>query len=295
MKQVRKNPFEYFGLTPQIVKEFDDETLFKIIKNIYRVLQLKYHPDKGGDPKRALELNLAFESINFDKNPQAFQHYKRQYIERLSRKTLKKQLDDLETQQRKLTYQHQLLKERFWFYIEKGNISFKDLYKNGLALKLKIFDIISHINFSDYVTFKKKNYFFKDLIMSEDMILRRGPIEKKYTLLREYHFLGSIKREHLEPWNLMQRDLREEKFFLKDFLSKDTFIREALLFLNPEVKVNSYLFFFHRAEPQKVFLEGIAIKLEEITRLEFLNILRNETAEKTSETTSQDLKEIAEL
>lgn len=295
MRHLKRNPFEYFGLTPQVVKEFDDETLFKLIKHIYRVLQLKHHPDRGGDPKKALELNLAFESINYDKNPQSFQQYKKQYLGRLSRKTLKKQLEELETQYRKLTFQHQILKERFWHYIEKVNSGLNELYKQGLVMKIKVFDIISHINFSDYVSFKRKNYFFKELILSEGLILRKNQNEKRYTCLKRYRFIGSIKREYLEPWNLMQRDLREERFFLKDYILKDTFIREALIFLTPEVRVNSYLFFFHPAEPEKVFLEGIALKLEEITRLEFLNILKNETVEQSLDNLEQEIKEVAEL
>jgi len=34
MKLRKKNPFEIFGLSPKIVKELDEEVLFKLIKSI---------------------------------------------------------------------------------------------------------------------------------------------------------------------------------------------------------------------------------------------------------------------
>lgn len=295
MSKLKKNPFEIFGLTPQIVKELDDETVFKLIKGIYKVLQMKYHPDRGGDPRRALELNLAFESLNYEKNPQGFLHYKKNYIKRLSRKTLRNELDRLESIYRKHLYQLEMIKEKFWNYLTGDFPLTKKPYNNNLSFKLKIFDIISYINYSNIVTFKRRNYFFKEIYISQGLVIKRSGIDSKPILLKNYHYLGSVKRENLEPWSIMQRDFMEERFILKNYLSRDTFIKEVLILLNPEVKANCYVFFYDPAEPQKVFLEGVAIKVEEITPLEFIQTLqlsREESSEKGNAQHQTDLREI---
>lgn len=280
MKKIKKNPFEIFGITPQLVKELNDEVLFKIIKGIYRVLQLYYHPDRGGDPKRALELNLAFEAINYEKNPQAFQHYKKLYLQRLSRKTLKKELETLKEAYRKLNYLNEVLKERFWNFLEKGDAYFEEVFKRGFVLRLKLLDIVSQLNFSDYVSFKKRKQFFKEVILSpESFILKKEALQQKYRKLKNYRYLGTIKREYFEPWNFLERSLKEEKFFLKNFLSKETFVREFLVYLQREPRPETYLFYLNPLEPGKVYLEGLILKVEEMTQLEFLRILKEETVE----------------
>jgi len=276
MKKFKRNPFEIFGITPQLVKELKDETLFKLIKTIYKTLQLYYHPDRGGDPKKALELNLAFEALNYDKNPQNFSHFKKAYLQRLSRKTLRKELEELENNYRKLFYLNELLKERFWQFLEKGGDFFKEIYDRGFLLKIKVLDIVSHINFSDYVSFKRKKQFFKEIIFSnEDFVLKKEGLQEKYRKLKNYKYLGTVKRGYFEPWNFLVQSIGEEKIFLRNYLNKETFIREILIYLQPEIKTDSYLFWYNPKDPQKVYLEGLVLKLEEITQLEFLEILKN--------------------
>lgn len=280
MRKLRFNPFDVFGLTPKIVKELDDETLFKLIKKIYRTLQMHYHPDRGGDLRKALELNLAFEALNFEKNPQAFQHYKKLYLQRLSRKTLKKELEELKESYRKLIYLQELLRERFWVFLENNYNHLKSLFREGLVLRIKLLDVIMQINFGSTLSFKNRRRYFKELIMGPEVSLKKYDGGEKYQILKNYKFLGAVKREHLSPWVLMERDLRDEKFYLKDFMSKETFIREVLLYLTPEIKSNYYLFFYDLNEPQRVYLEGLVLKFEEISQLEYLEILHKENLEK---------------
>lgn len=291
MKRLKSNPFEIFGLTPQFIKDFDDETLFKIIKKIYKILQMSLHPDRGGDPRKALELNLAYESINLEKNPQSFQKLKQAYLQRLSRKTLKKEVEDLKEAYRKLLFLNELLKERFWLFLEKDNNFIKNLYNKGLVLKINILDIIAQLNFGKLVNLYTKKKFFKELIITPEMILKRVWGKEKYQIMKNYKFLGSVKREHISPWLLLEREVKDEKFYLRDRLSKETFIREVLVFLNPEIKPNHYLFFSTPMEPQKIFFEGLVIKLEEITQLEYLQILqhKSEKSDITIERGSPDL------
>lgn len=273
------NPFEVLGLSPQIVKELDEEALYKLIKSVYRTLQLIYHPDKGGRAEKALELNLAFEALNLEKNPETFKKYRKAYIERLSRKTLRKELDEWQNKYRKLNFYLELLKERFWQFLEKGK-------NEESVFRLKIFDLVSYINFSDLLRIKKQ-MFFKEILLGSEFLLKKAGWENFYRLIKDYKFLGTVKREDLEPWTLLERNLKEERFFLKDYVKRETFIKEVLFYLSPELKINSYLFIYYPFEPQRVYLEGIILKIEEVSFLEFSEILKT----KVLEIKKQELKE----
>ncbi|MBW2086573.1 MAG: hypothetical protein JRI54_11195, partial [Deltaproteobacteria bacterium] len=40
-----KNPFEVFGLTPEIAHRMEERDLFSLVKTLYRHLHKVYHPD----------------------------------------------------------------------------------------------------------------------------------------------------------------------------------------------------------------------------------------------------------
>ncbi len=269
---LKRNPFEFFGLTPKLVSELSDEILFKLIRSIYRTLQLAYHPDRGGDPKKALELNLAYESLNWERDPESFRRLKRAYIQRLSRKTLKKELEELSAQNRKLLYIQELLKERFWHYLLYGLNKKEEIFKQGLALKLSLLDVVSQLNLSQYSPLKRKRLFSSEIWLWKEGMMLKGKAETKtYFRLKNWIILGTIKREHFSPWPFLQRDFREEGMVLKDYLSRESFLKEALLFLSPELKVNHYLFTYTSSQPERVYLEGLITKVEDVSALEFLN------------------------
>ncbi|RKX59279.1 MAG: hypothetical protein DRP29_04935 [Thermodesulfobacteriota bacterium] len=279
-----KNPFEVFGLSPKIVKELDEEALYKLVKSVYRVLQLIYHPDRGGDPEKSLELNKAFELLNLEKNPESFKEYRKKYIARLSRKTLQSEIEELRTQNRRLKFYNELLKEKFWQYLETGFETIENFFSNNKIIKLKIFDIVSHINFSDIRSIKKQIY-FKELILTKEFILKKRSYEKYFIKIQNYKFLGTIKREYIEPWVLLERDPKEEKFILKNYMNKETFIKECLVYLNPKLNINTYVFFYYPDDFQKVYLEGVIINTEEIKNIELSEILEMQTI-KSSITTA---------
>ncbi len=269
------NPFEILGLSPQIVKELDEENLYKLVKSVYRTLQMIYHPDKGGCAEKALEINLAFEALNLEKNPEGFRKFRKLYIERLSRKSLKNQLEEWQNKYRKLSFYHELLKEKFWKFLEEGFEVLKKLTENEEKnFRLKIFDLVSYINFSNFLRIKK-HMFFKEIVLSSQFLLKKAGWENFYHFIKNYKILGTVKREHLEPWALLVRNLKEERFFLNDYMKKETFIKEVLVYLTPELKSNSYLFFYYPSEPQKVYLEGMLLKVEELSSFELSEILKN--------------------
>jgi curved DNA-binding protein CbpA len=247
-----KNPFEIFGLSPSLVKELDDDTLFKLIKSIYKVLQLKFHPDRGGDPQKTLELNLAFELLNPKKNYEIFQKYKKAYIKRLSRKTLKNRVEEHETRLRRVEFLHELLKEKFWQYLESPLLLKESMY-------LELFDIVSQFNFSGRMGFRSER-FIKKIWLVNQILFKKEAGGKHVKQIKSFRILGTIKREHLEPWQILERDLREEGFTLKPFLKKEIFLRECLVFLRQELDTNSYLFVYYPEERDKVYLEGVILK-----------------------------------
>ncbi len=274
MEGLKKNPFEIFGLTPKIVKELDEENLFRLIKAIYKVFQMIHHPDKGGESKKALEINLAFECLNLEKNFESFKNFKKKYIERLSRKTMQKKIEELKTQNRKFQFHNELLKERFWQFVENQYEFLQKLIDQEKGLKLKIFDIVSYMNLS-HIRKIRKQLFFKEIILFKKFILKRKSYEEFFRNIINYKYIGSIKREYIEPWVLLERDLKEGSYNFKNFLSKETFIKECLVYLEPDIRPNSYIFFYSSENFEKVILEGVVIKQEILDKEGILDIFKN--------------------
>ncbi|MDR2443790.1 MAG: J domain-containing protein [Deltaproteobacteria bacterium] len=86
-----KNPFEILGLTPDLVGELSEKQLKLVIKAMYRSLQKNFHPDvvkpKKNQPEdlfvqKTVELNLAYESLNFERDPESFRKHRKNYLSR---------------------------------------------------------------------------------------------------------------------------------------------------------------------------------------------------------------------
>ena len=82
-----KNPFAILGIAPEMCNRLQDEDLFVLVKSAYRALQTIYHPDRGGSHKKAIEVNLAFELLDYRKNQDKFARYRELYSRRLFRKS----------------------------------------------------------------------------------------------------------------------------------------------------------------------------------------------------------------
>ena len=82
-----KNPFALLGIAPEICSRLSDEDLFVLVRSAYRALQTIYHPDRGGSHKKAIEVNLAFEMLDYRKDQEQFVAHKERYVQRLYRTT----------------------------------------------------------------------------------------------------------------------------------------------------------------------------------------------------------------
>ncbi len=58
-----------------------------LVRSAYRALQTIYHPDRGGSHKKAIEVNLAFEMLDYRKDQEQFAAHKERYVQRLYRTT----------------------------------------------------------------------------------------------------------------------------------------------------------------------------------------------------------------
>ncbi len=258
-----RNPFEVLGLSPRIVKELDEESLFRLVKACYRALQQVYHPDVSeGSRERALELNLAFEALNLSKNPESFRHHRKAYVRRLSRKTLRSRLEDLALKLGRVFREKETLEEAFWeTLVTRARESGHLISPPPRNLRLHLFDLSLKYHLPFPVFGKRAP--FKEMIFDEEGELfvrfsREGTL-KKTTRLR---LVGCVPRERLEPWCLLEKHPGADGLITEDFIRAETFRRACLPFLRTRLQPNAYLFSFRNEDFSRLYLEGIILRLQ---------------------------------
>jgi curved DNA-binding protein CbpA len=273
-----KNPFEILGLSPEICKKLRDEGLFALVKSSYRTLQTIYHPDRGGDHKRAIELNLAFEMLNYKRDPERFEKYKEKYIRKLSRRSrtrTKEMEEQIENQKRA----YQQTSTKYYEYILYMNRISNDDHKNAIgslsAVTIGLYDVALQKNIPNATHLYSTNYKQIKVDAAGKIFVKevgsRCFRERKFT-----KFIGSISKEkinifpHLKgyetsphvPFNLRSpRKLlgyREPVF--KNILLEENFILYCLPHLVPIIKENSYLISLN-SRTKSLILDGCIIKI----------------------------------
>jgi curved DNA-binding protein CbpA len=141
-----KNPFEIFGLTPEIADSMKEKDLFNMVKSLYRSLQKVYHPDKNAHLKRgqakmadlATELNLAFEKLDLTSDAESFRHYQRLYAGRTKR-GIKKQFSTLANDLEEARKNRGHLAGNFFDYIlEVHSVNHKEKSRKGYATPVSL-------------------------------------------------------------------------------------------------------------------------------------------------------------
>ncbi len=293
-----KNPFEIFGLTPEMVGALSEKDLFSVLKSMYRALQKTVHPDvarhrtRGGEGDRAVELNLAFEALNLDKNPVGFRRHRKSFVARRPRTAyqrslaLSRELMLAAAREERLAeaYFDRLTADYGWpatagagegRAVEEGANAAPFPLKN---VRLGLLDVAINQNLKMASWSLGSNY--KEMNFDAGGRLTvRGVGRARFSRAEYIHLIGSVPADRVELLPLLDRP--PTRFFKTPALAgpgsigpsisvlnrigQDKFRAHVLVHLQPAVTERSYLFSFNKpefAETGCLTLEGLVVKIE---------------------------------
>ncbi len=289
-KNLRRNPFEVLGIAPEIVRELDNQALFNLVKACYRALQRAYHPDvHSGAKERAVEINLAFELLDLERNPESFYEQRRAYLRRLSRRTQKRTIQELTRQVATLLHQRELLQENYWRHIleiyrlRPGPTLFPHPPR---ALKITLLDMSLRFNIS-FAGFGHRLAFKEILFDEEGSLYYRFPRRRKFQPVHFLTLVGCVPRSRLEIWPLLlKRPIQEASAFglphpkafeVLNLVETEVFKQACLPLLHLELRENAYLFSLRRAGHNAqvdIYLEGMIVKIQKATREDLHKVVK---------------------
>jgi hypothetical protein len=298
---MKKNPFEIFGITPEMAKQLDDDQLFKLVQANYRFLQKIYHPDvadhKVGTKRGhrlAIQLNRAFENLDRRKNGESFLRFREEYESRLQ-KGFRKRIDDQERQLAVLAdllnnfSQHSM--QFLLHYLENADPVGKNCNQNGnsiFSLKnvmLGIYDVAVGYNLRHSAWNLGKNY--KEIAIDTDGNMAYRLLNRKqFSPVKFIRLLGTIKAEKVDLLPLLNKKISKattfsgnrtpvhytngsDMFEVLSTIDLTVFQENCIPFLHPVISENAYLFSIHLDKnkstlltpPAKVWVEGKVIKI----------------------------------
>ncbi|RUM87089.1 MAG: hypothetical protein DSZ24_07005 [Thermodesulfatator sp.] len=263
---MRRNPFEILGLSPRIVKELDEEGLFRLVRACYRTLQQVYHPDlSSGSGEKALEINLAFEALDLRKNPESFRYWRRAYLKRLSRRTLQGRLEEMHLRLGRSERERETLSEAFWQSLLSRAQEDHLLTPLPRHLRLKIYDISLQYRLP-YPVFGRKAPFKEFLFDGKGQVFVRLAGASELRSASQLRLLGGVPREKIEPWILLEKTPSEEGLRPENFLRAETFKRACLPYLQHQIRPNLYLFSLRPEDPSRLYLEGLLLEIKPLPR-----------------------------
>ena len=288
-----KNPFEIFGLSPEMVGALSERDLFSVLKSMYRSLQKTVHPDvarrrrgRPDDGDRAVELNLAFEALNLDKNPVAFRRHRKSFMARRPRVAyqkslqLQRQLDIQAAREDRLAtaYLNRLLDDHGWpdEVAEDPENLINFPLKNA---RLGLLDVAINQNLKMASWALGSNY--KEINFDAEGGLSVRPVGRSRFRRAAYiHLIGSVPASDLELMPLLERP--PARFFkapalnasigangpalsVLNRISQEQFKAHVLVHLRPRVSERSYLFSLNKPDYEDtgcLTLEGLVVKIE---------------------------------
>ena len=285
-----RNPFEIFGLTPEMVGQLSERDLFSVLKAMYRALQKAVHPDvvrrrsrKTSDVERAVELNLAFEALNLDKNPLAFRRHRKNFVARrpntayLRSQTLERALIVQAAREERLAqaYLGRLVADYGWPTAEEirplAVLPLRDI-------RLGLLDVAINQNLKTASWTLGSNY--KEMNFdSGGRLSVRGVGRGRFRSAAYIHLLGTVPAAEIELLPILERPPTRffkspalsaggdsgPSFSVLNRISQDRFKSHVLINLKPEVTERSYLFSLNRPEFEEtgcLTLEGLVVKIE---------------------------------
>ncbi|MDR2611743.1 MAG: J domain-containing protein [Deltaproteobacteria bacterium] len=290
------NPFEIFGLTPSIVEELSERELFEVLKGLYRNLQKAFHPDtarrrgrsdREGGRDRAVELNLAFEALNLDKNRPSFRRHRRSYLQDRHPAHLQKKATELSESLNRQAAREERLAEGYLSFLLAGAGGAQDAgtawtvalpWARNVLLGLQDVAIKNNIRHASWLL--GSNY--KNIeIDSEGGMRVRAVGRRHFSEARGTVLLGCVPKDAVNITPLLERCPPSRIFkcpALTEFdpdalpqvsvlnlVSQANFKKHLLSSLCPALMESAYLFSVDRREFNAsglIRLEGVIIKME---------------------------------
>ena len=301
-----KNPFEIFGLTPEMVGALSEKDLFAVLKSMYRALQKTVHPDvvrraaQRGAADRAVELNLAFEALNLDKNPVSFRRHRKSFVARRPHTAYQKSL----VLQRELAIQAAREDRLASAYLDRLAVDYgwpetapKAEEETDPALpasavpfplksvRLGLLDVAINQNLKMASWSLGSNY--KEINFDAEGRMTVRPVGRTGFSRASYiHIIGTVPSGEVDLMPLLERP--PARFFkapalnasigangpaisVLNRISRDQFKAHVLVHLKPQVTERSYLFSLNRPEYEEtgcLTLEGLVVKIENFAQAE---------------------------
>ncbi len=271
-----KNPFALLGISPEMCSRLGDEDLFVLVRSAYRALQTIYHPDRGGAHKKAIEVNLAFEMLDYRRDQERFAAYKERYVQRLYRTTrgrtqeLAAQLE----QQQKARHQTAL---NYYDYILIG-LGCNE-HRHSIAalasMTIGLYDLALQKNLPRALPGAGTNY-KKIRIDKKGRSFVKEVGSPRFYERTSTRFLGTIPRDALDilphlhgyettphvPFN-QRREKKApgiQKQAFTNSILEENFITYCMPYLVPFVREQSYLISLNTRN-RKLLLDGVIIKI----------------------------------
>ncbi|MDR1043956.1 MAG: hypothetical protein LBP33_02410 [Candidatus Adiutrix sp.] len=292
-----RNPFEVFGLTPEMVGALSEKDLFSVLKSMYRALQKTVHPDvvrrkaRSGGLDPAVELNLAFEALNLDKDPVAFRRHRKAFVARRPRSAYRRsQMLERELMRQKLKEDHlasaylgRLVADHGWeaaLGADSPVITAPFPLKN---VRLGLLDVAINQNLKMASWSLGSNYKEINFDAAGQMTVR--PVGRsRFSLAGYIRLLGTVPAADLDLMPLLDRP--PARFFrapalnasigangpsisVLNRISQEQFKAHVLVHLQPRVTERSYLFSLSRPEFEEsgcLTLEGLVVKIEKLAK-----------------------------
>ncbi|WP_297055876.1 J domain-containing protein [Thermosulfurimonas sp.] len=256
---MRRNPFEILGLSPQIVKELDEESLFRLVKACYRTLQQVHHPDlPGGSGEKALELNLAFEALNLAKNPESFRRYRQAYIRRLSRRTLRNKIQELLLRLSRSLREKEELEARFWEDLLSRAHEGHLISPSPRNLRVRLYDLALKYRLP-FPVFGHRAPFREVYFDDQGELYLKDSARHPPRRATRIKIVGCVPRDRIEPWLLLEKTPGEEGLLVQNYIRAETFRKTCLIHLQTRILTEGYLFSFRYDDYSRLYLEGLVL------------------------------------
>ena len=268
-----------------------EKDLFSVLKALYRTLLKSVHPDvsrkrnKACQTNRAVELNLAFEALDLDKNPASFRKHRKQFMTRRPQViyqrslALQRELDlgGLREEQLAESYFQRLVADYGW----PGDIPTSST-EPAVSLPLRnvrlgLLDVAINQNLKMASWSLGSNYKEIDIDTQAQMTIR-GVGRKQFVQANFIHFLGSVPAEAVDLLSILERppsnffkipalagaDSAGPPVSVLNLVSQAQFKAHVLPHLKPFITERAYLFSLNRNEFKEngyISVEGMVVKI----------------------------------